>query len=250
MKKQNKGAVVAIVLVCAMMLALTVYAWVEVINGVDISGIKVKPAESKGLKIKKTGDSSFSVVANASTVNAQSLSPVSTVDLVNWYVPSDVNQIGGNGSYNGDFVKINSGDASTYYYNESFSVKSSTAYIGGMRITGINVTDSSGRALSADISKAIRVGVKTNVMNESIKIFAPVSGYDASCQVVNGTNSKTEATYVEAPAKIISSAINTMDEYVIDVFVWYEGQDSNFTHGNLLNAEEIRIEIHFEGLEY
>ena len=43
MKKQNKFTIISITLACALILALTVYAWVEVITGVDISGIKVKP---------------------------------------------------------------------------------------------------------------------------------------------------------------------------------------------------------------
>lgn len=248
MKKQNKATVISIILVCALMLALTVYAWVEVVTGVDISGIKVKPTESKGLKIQKEGDSSFSVSVNASTTTAQSLSPVSTADLANWYIPADNNKINSDGSYSESFVKIDAGEASSYYYNESFVLKSSVSYVGGLRISRIDVTDANGNAVLSDITKAVRVGIKTN-LNESAKIFAPVAGSDESCRVANGTDSTVEVSYITNSAKVMSSPVDKSSDYVINVYVWYEGQDSNVTHENLLNAEEIRIKIYFEGIE-
>ncbi len=248
MKKQNKAAIITIVLVCAMMLALTVYAWVEVITGVNISGIKVKPTEGKGLKIQKTGDTSFSISAIASTASAQNLNSVSSADLVNWYVPYDEDKIESNGQYSNSFVKINSAEVSGYYYRESFTIKSTTPYLGGLKVTRIDVTNAQGQAVAAEISKAIRVGFKFNT-GDAVKIFAPVSGADEQWQAVNGENSTTEISALNAPAKISSFPITANDAFEVEVFVWYEGQDSHFTASNLANAEELCITIYFDGVE-
>lgn len=248
MKKQSIATIITIILVCAMVLALTVYAWIEVITGVNISGINVKPTEGKGLKIKKVGDTSFSISATASTASAKNLNSVSTADLINWYVPYDDSKIGSDGSYADSFVKIDSAEAAEYYYSERFVIQSTQVYMGGLKVTAIEVTNAAGQPVSAEISKAIRIGFKFNT-NSEIKMFAPVEGADTQLQVVNGENSTTEVSYLAAPAKVSGFPITANNEFEVEVFVWYEGQDSHFTAANLVNAEELRITVHFDGAE-
>ena len=233
--------IVLIILTLAV-LSVTVYAWAYVNNKVKIDGVQVKPSGSEGLYISNNENGSFSAIVTASTSTARALSAVSTADLVNWYIPANSLNRTESGAYSSEFVSIDSATASEYYFSENFYVKS-TEGTGGLKITGITVKNPDGTAPDENISSALRVGIRTS--SHKVFIFAPVEGYDSACSVIGeGGN----ATYQNIKASSNTTVINAMQANEVNtltVFVWYEGQDSNYNVNNLYNPEELVISIDF-----
>lgn len=226
--------------------SVSVYAWAYINNRIDINGVQVKPSGTEGLYIAKSGESSFSVTVNASTESAQTLSAVSTADLNNWYIPENTGTITENGDYNSTFVLINNSNKSDYYYSERFDIQT-TEGLASLKVSGITVTDAEGNTPSENISKALRVGIKTNT-SSSAYIFAPVDGYD-DCEVIGQDGAKVSQT-IKNVGTTVMSPVGAGDTYTITIFVWYEGQDGNYNMENLYNPEDLIISIEFTGVGY
>ena len=226
--------------------AVSAYAWSFVRNSVDINGIKVQPTGgSDGISISKSGENSFSAKVDASTASAVTLSAVSTYDLLNWYVPSNVYDVSAGGTYNGAYSAVETQNASKYYYSESFNIKTAD------NLESLIVNDITVNTAGKDISKALRVGIKVSGDgNEKSYVFAPVSGYDDSYEAVSDTNGGTLPIVMKSEGSAIINSFVSGVVYTVTVFVWYEGQDSNYTSENLNDVETLEIDIEFTGVAY
>ncbi len=115
----------------------------------------------------------------------------------------------------------------------------------GVTVTATKINDEDAQ----DLDKALRVGVK---IGDNILIFAPVAGADASYGVTN--NEAGSSTTTVAP-KTSKTAINTDDITIpkvtddglaVEVYIWFEGEDTNCMSDNLtavLNSYEINIKF-------
>lgn len=243
MSKITSKVIISILIMAVM--AVSIYAWANVNEKISVNQIQVKPSTPQGLYISKSGSGSeFTVEVAAKTTSAATLSAVSTTDLINWYVPDNMADINGNGGYDSAYTKLTS-DFSSYYYSESFKVKSSEVLL-DLKVTEIVVKDKEGNAPSKDISKALRVGIKTNTSSGNVLIFAPVDGYDSNCMPVYESG-KMSVMYAGNGSKVIKNSMQANTEYTIEIYVWYEGEDSNYTLNNLYSAEELTISISFSG---
>lgn len=228
-------------------LSVTVYAWAYINNKVKIDGVQVKPSASEGIYISKSENGSFSAVVTASATNSKSLKAVSTANLVDWFVPANSLNISSGGAYTSDFMEIEEGRASEYYFRETFYVKS-TEGNGGLKVTGINVKNPDGTAPDKNISKALRVGIKIGSRGEAF-IFAPVDGYDSGYSaVVDGYGSASSQNIVKMLNTEVIPAMQANEANMITVFVWYEGQDSNYNAANLADSEDLVISIEFDAI--
>ena len=245
---KNIGKKILLVILSLIILTVSAYAWAYVSGNIDIDGIKVQPSGSSGLFISKSGTKTFSATVNASTTSSKSLSGVSTSDLKNWYIPENSNSISSSGSYDSTYELIESSNASDYYYSESFDIKT-TEGLAGLKISNITITTSDGGAPTKKISKSLRIGILTNSSTNAY-IYAPVSGYDENCVYVNGTSSTTSISFATVGTTQILSPVAAGDTYTITVFVWYEGQDKNYTTENLNDSEALVINIEFSGVSY
>lgn len=140
-----------------------------------------------------------------------------------------------------------------YYVNYKYYLKSSGS--ADLEVSDLKVAVTAAlkddTASVQDIDKSLRVGVK---IDSNFLIFAPVSGADSSYTVTNnaaGSESTTvtpktaEATINATDTKITIPNVNT-DGKLVDVYVWFEGEDTNCMSDNLtavLNAYKIDIKF-------
>jgi hypothetical protein len=115
----------------------------------------------------------------------------------------------------------------------------------GVTVTATKINDEDAQ----DLDKALRVGVK---IGDDILIFAPVAGADASYGVTNNEAGSSTTTVTPKTSK---TAINpndiiipkvTDDGLAVEVYVWFEGEDTNCMSYNLtavLNSYEINIKF-------
>lgn len=131
------------------------------------------------------------------------------------------------------------------YYLKSSSTEDLVITNLGVTVTATKINDEDAQ----DLDKALRVGVK---IGDDILIFAPVAGADTSYGVTN--NEAGSSTTTVAP-KTSKTAINTNDITIpkvtddglaVEVYVWFEGEDTNCMSDNLtavLNSYEINIKF-------
>ena len=103
-------------------------------------------------------------------------------------------------------------------------------------------------ANSANLDKALRVGIK---LNSQFYIYAPVGGYSPSYYV----NASSTATAPNSGTTAVATDLDSLpavgsNGVPVDVYIWYEGEDVNCKSDNALAAtlDDIQIDITF-GLE-
>jgi hypothetical protein len=161
----------------------------------------------------------------------------------------------------------------TYDNGEGFYVKY-TYYLKSSNSDALNVaqnkleakvsatrTDENGASGSTNLDSALRVGIMINDVATNYTIFAPVSGADSSYNVTNNTSgteyTATDAWYMDYASTngnyqpvnrgtaITIPNVNT-DGIKVDVYVWFEGEDTNCKSENLTaNLNEYEISINF-----
>lgn len=113
--------------------------------------------------------------------------------------------------------------------------------------------------ISTNLDKALRVGIKVSGDSKTT-IFAPVAGADAKNNITNdvggtayteiqpvaasATGTATDATSINTAA--VSLPAVTADGLEVDVYVWFEGEDTNCKSDNLTAVlDSYQIDITF-----
>ncbi len=230
--KNKISNIILMVIASLLILSIAAYAWVEVVEGINIRNIIVKPGGDSNIQIKAQ-DGTFALSVDAKTKSAQGLNPVSTVDLKNWYIPNSVDSSGKATS----FKKINSDEEGLYFYSEQFWINYTATASTTVKLSSIVVDYDS----DDQTAKALRVGF---LVENDVYIYAPVEGFDDNCEsVIDGGYKKI--VYNTYTSKNLNFILSKGGECGVQVFVWYEGQDSNYTQANLANAGQVKITINF-----
>ena len=132
------------------------------------------------------------------------------------------------------------------YYLKASSTEDLTVKAGKL---GVEVTaEKKNEEAATALDKALRVGVK---IDNDVLIFAPVEGADDTSYKV--TAALDGATTADVSAKTTKTGINAADMTIpavntdgklVDVYLWFEGEDKNCMSDNLtatLNAYKISI---------
>ena len=113
--------------------------------------------------------------------------------------------------------------------------------------------------ISTDLDKALRVGIKVSADTKTT-IFAPVAGADAKNNITNNVagSAYTEVTNITtattgtatAPTSINTAVVSlpavTATGLEVDVYVWFEGEDTNCKSDNLTAVlDSYQIDIVF-----
>ncbi len=141
-----------------------------------------------------------------------------------------------------------------FYVNYKYYLKSSSS--DGMSVdkgkfmitaTATKKNDASG----TDLDKAIRVGVK---IGDDVLIFTPNAG-DTSYNVTKDTSGTTfnATTAVNAETALVANSTDkisipkvTQDGMLVDVYVWFEGEDQNCKSINLTETlNDYQIDLKF-----
>lgn len=145
-------------------------------------------------------------------------------------------------------------DGEGYYIKYVYYLKSSSNT--AMSVTADKLTATVTAALPENgtaqpLDPALRVGVK---IDSTVKIFAPVSGADTSNKITNNDagSAYTEVTPATATAALGANtttftipAVNSATGLEVDVFVWFEGEDTSCKSDNItaadLNSYDIKV---------
>ncbi len=113
--------------------------------------------------------------------------------------------------------------------------------------------------ISTNLDKALRVGIKVSGDSKTT-IFAPVAGADAKNNITNndGGTAYTEVTNITSPTTGTATAATSINKSVVslpavtsaglevDVYVWFEGEDTNCKSDNLTAVlDSYQIDITF-----
>ena len=272
--KKQLLAAVAMVLVAAVALGSSTYAWFVASNSVTAKGMKVQAMAESGLAISHDGR----VWGSVSTSDRQekTLSPVSTKDLKNWYhatalAPSNFSAGTGEKRDNVTETVLPSGDFddnNTYVFRDKFEIRSTAAgenQSKGLYVKKITVTQGANEnAVEKTMSTALRVGVTytaTGANNTATKIFAPVSlasgannsptksyaVYDENGQQIGGDFTVDEFGATTSNLIGASTPISKDEPISVFIYIWFEGEDHNLYSDNF-NAENLNVSVEFSSI--
>lgn len=239
-------------LVSAVMLGSTTFAWFSMNSSVTASNMEVKAKASRNLLISKTGADATDYSASVDmSISKTSLVPVTTIggDTLT-PVFSKIKSVGENMSQNdaarGDDTTYEVAVANTDYIKTSIWLKCVGEDASNLKVR-INTTSGG----SARLDPAIRVMIVDNT-NTKTYIYSPITGalyitsgkagasVDTSNKLVMG-DITTAAT---ADTKILT-AMTHDTAYQFDIYAWYEGEDQSCKATNTLDLTAYKFAIEF-----
>ena len=251
----------ALLLVSAVMLGTSSFAWFSMNTEVTATGMQVQAATSKNLVIKGAADSEFTAVGTQDATT-KTLNPVSVNCATNEALTGKtfykINNSDGvdyaSGILTSGTTELTTAVANTHYRSSVFTVRVdgiTNDRFDHLYVSGVTVTDTSDAASSKAISKCIRVGVTDG---SKTYIFVPnggeytdgksVSAYTAEGKVTTLT-AQTVSTTGQANADF--GAINQGTDKTITIFVWYEGNDTYCTSANSVSVESLKVKVLLAG---
>ena len=264
-------AAVAMVLVAAVALGSSTYAWFVASGTVTATDMKVQAQSEGGLAIRWTGEASqlWGTTASAKMTNdtASKLLPTSTYDLKHWShakAAKAASSTAEAGTYS-DVSKAVLGEqltgyiANSYVLMQPFEVRSTAI---DHPAKGLFVSDVTVTTASNDLDAALRVGVrltpKTADATEVFFIYAPVSGATTSYSWTNGTDTQAvtlsdvgtktnnKSTLVASTAEIPFAEGDAVD---VEIYVWYEGEDAKLYSDNYA-VNTLNVSVQFSSYDF
>jgi hypothetical protein len=268
-KKRNNlnkklASALAMLLLSASMLGTSTYAWSSMNTQVTATGMQVKAQAEGGIVISNESQGEWKASATASNSTLAELIPTSTKDGATWYhaVSDDAKDAKKNQTAVGAYTTLSpsvtggigsatvGSDSKAVYLVNKFYIKSSAEAMtltnpACLYINDVTITKNEGATPSTDLDKALRVAIK--VGSDNTKIFAPISGADASYKVANTDT----VTPVAAGTKNTTTSIVDIPAYSgtpieVTVWVYFEGEDTNCKSENLtatLNTLNVSIQF-------
>lgn len=258
--KRQLLAAIAMVLVAAIALGSSTYAWFVASGTVKAEGMKVQAQAESGILIKENNaDAKFGTVANV-TANAAKLYPTSTTDLTKWYhaVSQQADDAESQQAAAGAYTKLEDTALDGYRLLNQFVIRSATDTAisnAKLQIQNVTVSDSN---KTQNLNKSIRVGIKVSTggaQDSATYIYAPKAGsvftltakYDNDKQVTENTAATANDFLTLAGNSIPANDTGL----IVDVFVWYEGEDEEcktsnvISNGTSLTPDELSVSVEF-----
>lgn len=267
-------AAVAMVLVAAVALGSSTYAWFAQATQVTASGMSVKAQSEGGLIISNESKTDWKTSSTASHNQVAALVPTSTKDCQNWYhnksedyndaaasqdagtyqtLTTTLGETGGVANTGGiGFVDANSDKAKQdtengYYLVNKFYIKSSADQMTGTKLY-INKVAVAGATTSAELDKSLRVSI---VIGSETFIYAPYDGATLE-YYVKGDSEKTTAIsarnqFVNTETAITTIPANsTSNPIEAAVYLYFEGEDANCKSANITSTlDQLQLTLIF-----
>ncbi len=270
LKTQFIGAI-AMVLVAAIAMGSSTYAWFAMNTSVRATGLEVRTSTGDNLLIAsgttaataKPADNLFQT-SLVLTHDEELLEPVSSINGVNFFYTSTKN-VAANGDAIADiYTAYNAADTSAFntnykttgavgYIDYAFFLKANnadTASSKEVNITELKLTYGG----STETQKAFRAAVFVNDMGEngSTAATAPAAGilktilkksdagyHTATAQAVTSTSALAETLSVNTAAKIGDVAAGKSHYFKVVVRLWLEGEDTSCTNDTFANLKDL-----------
>ena len=282
-------AAVAMVLVAAVALGSSTYAWFVASGSVEATGMKVQAQTESGLLIrgvqydntqKKWLGNAWATSANAYNTAMVDLHPTSTIDLSTWYKASSTSvddalpqQIVDKDS--APYTEVGADILSTYRRLDTFAIRSASgADLTDTKLAVQSVSATTTGKTTTALNKSIRVGVKMATgagrdvdtdggeTGSTFYIFAPNVDGEKFELTANYSSGDTLDEYKAASNErdflyISDDKIPYADTGVmVEVYTWYEGEDDNCKTANITNAagaaldaDDLSITVVFEKVD-
>mgnify|MGYP000354163625 FL=1 len=269
--KKQLLAAVAMVLVAAVALGSSTYAWFVASGTVTAEGMKVQARAEGGLAIRWAGVTSelWATSASAKMETAQKLLPASTADLAKWtYAKAlDASKSDADTKTYADVTKVVYGGESgafktnDYVVMQPFEVRSTSEskLAKGLYVSGVTVD----RTQNKDLDPALRVGVRMVSASGDVTakyIYAPIEGHSDSYSwkdasngnnatdvalepIGDGTNGKSQLASSTTPIPFDKG-----QAVKVQVFIWYEGEDATLFSNNYA-ANDLNVTVAFTSNE-
>ena len=276
--KRQLLAAIAMVLVAAIALGSSTYAWFVASGSVTAKDMKVNVQSSGGLVISYAGaDDAWGVTASGKMTDSKALTPVSTSDMTDWSTAQA--KVANNYEFDKTTIKNVKNDvlpSGTYSDNNNYAVmrafKIRSAAPGqlckGLYVEKIEVTGSD-NTLDTSLRVGFRYKYATgngNYGETSSFITGPVT---VTSDAGPSAENKPTATYKfyststtdEAEAKDVTltatgktarivpaetEVTNGTDKPVyVEIFIWFEGQDHNLFSDNVKAIDNMDITVTF-----
>lgn len=264
-------AAVAMVLVAAVALGSSTYAWFVASGTVTATGMNVNVQSTGGLLIKYSGEGdAWGQTASAKPVTEKLLKPTSTYDMTKWSTATA--SAASNFAMNTDTIAPvtlgtdNNITDNDYVLKQTFFIRSTGNTDNGTK--GLYVKDITVTA-NQELNMSLRIGIvakygstdKANFIMAPIKVGSATvtNNYDVfEAKLKAGETDKYEPnklgtvklTEKGLTAKILEPSEvvpgNSDSDYVtVSVFIWYEGQDAHLYSDNVHANEGLNITIEF-----
>ena len=269
--KKQLLAAVAMVLVAAVALGSSTYAWLVASGTVTAEGMKVQARAEGGLAIRWAGETSelWATSASAKMETAQKLLPASTADLAKWtYAKAlDASKSDADTKSYADVTKaVYGGESGAFKTNDyvvmqPFEVRSTSEskLAKGLYVSGVTVD----RTQNKDLDPALRVGVRMVSASGDVTakyIYAPIDGHSDSYSwkdasngnnatdvalepIGDGTNGKSQLASSTTPIPFDKG-----QAVKVQVFIWYEGEDATLFSNNYA-ANDLNVTVAFTSNE-
>lgn len=252
-------AAIAMVVVSAVALSSSTYAWFVQSSQVTADGMKVQAAAESGIEISYGSSGTWGSVATSGAATGE-LYPTSTNDATNWY-HAKANASTASTAINETYEVLTldddtgeDGNDHRYFLLTEYTIRSASS-VDATNLTIDSVTASTTGSNSANLNKALRVAVviagDETASKQNVHIYAPNGGqtsYDIwdgsslsgpSVAVTANAGSTPEATTVSVP----QAGVN------VKVYAWYEGEDSDLKSSNLpgsgLSIDTMNVTVNF-----
>ena len=266
-------AAIAMVVVAAVALSSSTYAWFAANNKVTATGMQVQATAEGGIEIAYVNSGTvgdYATTANAGMSTAQTLYPTSTIATAtdgsissNWYHASAA-VASAFGAKDGTYetlvlsAGIDTTTSKNYYVEKTFNIRSvsTTKLAKDLKVSGITVTGASDQ-----LDNSLRVAV---VSGTSVALYAPCYAvteggatsvsYKVATAVNSGTatmptdNNVTALFKNQVSGNIVAGNIGAGDAGSnVKVYIWYEGEDTNHFSNNLDSSiDSISLSVEFE----
>ena len=272
--KKQLAAAIAMVMVAAIALASSTYAWFVNNSAVTATGMQVQAQTEGGIEIAYSDSASstgeYASSATTGATSAITLAPISTLNTSAWYHAGAVksSESAGNAeSYetynmtetnidNQAYGKIGKHENTNYYMVQNFNIRStsSTSPAKGLSVDSVSVANA-----NADMSKALRVAVKVgsnaaliydpNGDQGSYTVYSGHTGSGTSAQkttagTVTCTDKNTKTVLTGASDTIAAKGASNNGGVDVKVYIWFEGEDSELFSDNF-TAENLTVTVQF-----
>ena len=275
--KRQLLAAIAMVLVAAIALGSSTYAWFVASGSVTAKDMKVNVQSSGGLVISYAGEQdAWGVTASGKMTDSKALTPVSTSDMTDWSTAQA--KVANNYEFDKTTIKNVTTDVlpngtygdNTYAVMRAFKIRSAAPgqlckglYVEKIEVTGSdNTLDTSLRVgfrykyatgngnygetssfITGPVTVTSDAGQSAeNKPTATYKFYSTKDTADESAKTVTLTNIGTNARIVPADTDVTNG---TDKPVYVEIFIWFEGQDHNLFSDNVKAIDNMDITVTF-----
>lgn len=251
MKKTQRKLIpaVAMLLISAIMLSTSSFAWFSINTTVEANGMKVKATADPGIVIANESEKPYGATATSTVTEVKALRPTSTPDTAVWY--KNVATVSSAASAGANPYTSVAGETPNGKYYQKYTFYIKAADPDGFAVTSLDINTVVATSTKAtDLDQALRVAVKVAGDNGA-KFFAPldksVGAYNVQNANNNGTTQITTADGKSAVATAVKNIpANGGEPIQVDVFVYFEGEDEKcFTDNLTADVGNLEVKITF-----